>query len=183
MASVRSYFSALVPLVLIAGIWVTGCSTAKLKKPAFMTNDKEQTTAQPAPALATATPRELLTAVLVNKPKDENSPRMTVGKLIEFADRYLSCDCSTERFVRSWQKLPHGYRLITNSNLVQPLNLTCSEFTEPTQCFLAEIDRGSHVQDLNERFIPGANFIQFIYENGIVCRREEPCPDRSAASP
>ena len=122
------------------------------------------------------TPRELLTARLVNPPADENAPPITVGKLIEFADRYLSCDCSGTRFVKAWQRLPDGYRLQTNSELIRPLDFACQTNADVTHCYLSEIDRGAHVQSLEERFVPGAEFIRFMYENGLKCEREGPCP-------
>lgn len=143
---------------------------------------KRKSAPEPAAAVATepvnfqVTPRELLTARLVNPPADENTPPITVGKLIEFADRYLSCDCSGTRFVKAWQRLPGGYRLQTNSELIRPLDFTCQTQTDVTNCYLSEIDRGAHVQTLEERFVPGAEFIRFMYENGLKCEREGPCP-------
>lgn len=122
------------------------------------------------------TPRELLTARLINPPPDENTPRITVGKLIEFADRYLSCDCSGTRFVKAWQRLPSGYRLQTNSAAIRPLDFACKTVGETTDCYLAEIDRGAQVGELDKRFVPGSEFIQFMYENGLKCEREGPCP-------
>jgi hypothetical protein len=100
------------------------------------------------------TPRELMTARLVNPPADENTPPITVGKLIEFADRYLSCDCSGTRFVKSWQRLPDGYRLQTNSESIRPLDFACQTNADVTHCYLSEIDRGAHVQALEERLHP-----------------------------
>ena len=50
------------------------------------------------PADVTATPRDLLAARLVNPRANPDTPGMTVGKLIEFADRYLACDCAATRF-------------------------------------------------------------------------------------
>ncbi len=143
---------------------------------------KRQSAPEPAAQTTTetiniqVTPRELLTARLVNPPADENAPPITVGKLIEFADRYLSCDCSGTRFVKAWQRLPDGYRLQTNSELIRPLDFACQTNADVTNCYLAEIDRGAHVQTLEERFVPGAEFIRFMYENGLKCEREGPCP-------
>ena len=137
-------------------------------------------TIRKAPAAPTrvdlqVTPRELLTARLLNPPAKDGSPPITVGKLIEFADRYLSCDCSGKRFVRSWEKTSGTYRLTTNSEFVRPLNFACHNSEDSTQCFLTEIDRGPQVLDLRERFVPGSDFIQFIYENGLQCKRAAPC--------
>ena len=122
------------------------------------------------------TPRELLTARLVNPPANKNTPRITVGKLIEFADRYLSCDCSGTRFVKSWTRQTGGYSLTTNSDLMRPLYFACRTIGETTNCYLSEIDRGPQVEELEKRFVPGSEFIQFIHENGLKCDREGPCP-------
>jgi hypothetical protein len=151
---------------------LVGCS-----KPSFISRKPNTETAPVATSVNfQVTPRELLTARLVNPPANENAPQITVGKLIEFADRYLSCDCSGTRFVRSWQRLPGGYRLTTNSDLVRPLDLACRRDGETTNCYLSEIDRGPQVHDLRDRFVPGSEFIQYMYENGLQCDREGPCP-------
>jgi len=162
----RFVFIGAIVLALVA------CST-----PSFI-NRKPKPEVAPAATAGNfqVTPRELLTARLVNPPANENTPRITVGKLIEFADRYLSCDCSGTRFVRSWQRLPGGYRLTTNSDLVRPLDLACRSEGETMNCYLSEIDRGPQVYDLQDRFVPGSEFIQYMYENGLQCDREGPCP-------
>ena len=64
---------------------------------------------------------------------------------------------------------------MTNSEFVRPLVFECQNESDTTQCFLSEIDRGPQVSDLRERFVPGSDFIQFIYENGLQCKRAEPC--------
>jgi len=160
--------------ICLTVVMLAGCSTPSLIK--------RNKSPDPEPATTTAavnfqvTPRELLTAKLINPPADENAPPITVGKLIEFADRYLSCDCSGTRFVRSWQRLPDGYRLQTNSDQIRPLDFACNTVGETTDCYLTEIDRGQHIKGLQERFVPGAEFIRFMYENGLKCEREGPCP-------
>jgi hypothetical protein len=123
-----------------------------------------------------ATPRELLGARLVNPPANENIPRLTIGKLIEYADRYLACDCAGTRFVRAWAKTPNGYRLLTNSPMVKPLELVCRETSKSLECFLKEIDRGASAENLRERFVPGSEFINFLYENGVRCDGTGQCP-------
>lgn len=157
---------------------LSACSTPSfIHTPSFI-----KRTPKPEPTRITATinlqvtPRELLTARLINPPADEKTPHITVGKLIEFADRYLSCDCSGSRFVKSWERLSGSYRLTTNSEFVRPLDFACVSEAETTNCYLSEIDRGAHVQDLEKRFVPGSQFIQFMYENGLRCDREGPCP-------
>lgn len=160
-------------LALIAFSFLLAACT----KPGFMKGEDESKGTPTMVGVDTqVTPRELLTARLVNPPVDENAPKITVGKLIEFADRYLSCDCSGSRFVRSWTRRAGDYALTTNSDFVRPLNFACRAEGETTNCFLAEIDRGPQVQDLTKRFVPGSEFIQFMYENGLQCDREEPCP-------
>ena len=163
----------LVTMIIAAALTACGSAQSLLKR------DSAPETATPTTTEAVTfqvTPRELLTARLVNPPADENTPPITVGKLIEFADRYLSCDCSGTRFVRAWQRLPDGYRLQTNSELIRPLDFACQTNADVTMCYLTEIDRGAHVQTLEERFVPGAEFIRFMYENGLKCEREGPCP-------
>ncbi len=165
----RCLMTAVMTTALVA---CSGTSSLLKRKPA---PDAATTTTTTAVNFQ-VTPRELLTARLVNPPADENAPPITVGKLIEFADRYLSCDCSGTRFVKAWQRLPGGYRLQTNSELIRPLDFACQTKPEATYCYLSEIDRGAHVQALEERFVPGAEFIRFMYENGLKCEREGPCP-------
>ena len=123
-----------------------------------------------------ATPRDLLGARLVNPRENPDTPPMTVGKMIEFADRYLACDCAKTRFVRAWEKTPSGYRLLTNSDAVHPIEFVCRNVDESSECFLTEIDRGAAKGELAERFVPGSQFIQFLYDNGLRCEREQPCP-------
>ena len=146
-------------------------------------------TVAPAPAPAPAvdpslTPRELLTARLVNaRAEGDAVPGMTVGKLIEYADRYLTCDCADTRFARSWQRTPGGYLLSTHSAQVQPLDFRCGGSGEAMTCFLREIDRGANLDDLKQRFMPGSDFIRFIYEKGSRCERTEPCPGAAPTQP
>lgn len=157
----------------------SGCKTPDLK-PDFLKREK------PAPAAPTAvqltvdpslTPRELLTARLINaRSAESNTPGLTVGKLIEFADRYLACDCANTRFSKVWQRVEGGYELSTNSDQVRPLHFVCTGSAEALECYLTEIDRGPHLANLTERFMPGGDFITFIYEHGLNCPRVEPCP-------
>ena len=123
------------------------------------------------------TPREILTARLVNPTPSEETPPITVGKLIEFADRYLACDCSEQRFVKSWQRTQDGYLLTTNSGAIKPLQLSCRTVESRKHCFLNEIDRGPQTEQLQERFVPGGEFIEFMYQNGLHCERDTPCPE------
>ena len=122
-----------------------------------------------------ATPRELFSAKLINPRPDPNVPNLTVGKLMEFADRYLACDCANMRFGKSWTKLDDGYVLATNSEVVRPLHFVCTGDTDGRECFLAEIDRGPQTNTLAQRFVPGGEFIKFLYENGVKCARATPC--------
>ena len=131
--------------------------------------------AEEKPKDLSATPRDLLAAKLINPRPDPNVPSMTVGKLMEFADRYLACDCANMRFGQSWQQVDDGYVLQTNSAVVRPLHFVCKDSGDTRECFLTEIDRGVQTDILTERFVPGGEFIKFIYQNGVKCERVTPC--------
>ncbi len=163
----------LVALLAAGALLVGACSRVPMPK---MSMPRLPDLGGDEPADLTATPRDLLTARLVNPRADPNTPGMTVGKLIEFADRYLACDCATTRFVRAWEKTPNGYRLLTNSEVVRPIEFVCADAEDGRECFLTEIDRGTRAASLGERFVPGSEFIQFLYDNGVRCERAEPCP-------
>jgi hypothetical protein len=168
-------------LVVMAVICVgaAGCKAPDLK-PDFLKRDREPAPAPAAPQTGvdpSLTPRELLTARLINPRRaDSPAPGMTVGKLIEFADRYLACDCANTRFSNTWRTIAGGYELTTNANQVRPLRFMCSGGSDAVTCYLTEIDRGPALTNLTERFMPGTDFIEFIYHNGVNCPRVEPCP-------
>lgn len=158
---------------------VTGCkspSLPSLPDIPLLKKEKPAVTQEISVEDSQTTPRELLTAKLVNKTPNDSTPPITVGKLIEFADRYLACDCSAQRFAKSWERLDDGYLLTTNSAAIKPITLTCQKNTENNACFLHEIDRGAQVEELTERFVPGGEFIEFMYENGLKCEPTSPCP-------
>lgn len=161
---------ALALLVLLPALTACGVSMPKIP----FKSEEDDAPATPAPDLS-ATPRELMTAKLVN-PRNDDVPNMTVGKLMEFADRYLACDCAGMRFGQAWSKTADGYRLKTSSGNVRPLEFACKDVGEARECFLEEIDRGPQTEALGERFVPGSEFIKFLYENGVKCERVEPCP-------
>jgi hypothetical protein len=154
-------------------------------RPKFMRPAPEAAPAVVEPKVdPSLTPRELLTARLVNaRGSGDAMPGMTVGKLIEYADRYLTCDCADTRFARAWQRIDGGYLLSTHSAQVQPLEFRCGGSGEDTNCYLREIDRGANLPDLKQRFMPGSDFIRFIYEQGSKCARTEPCPAAAAPAP
>ena len=158
---------------------LAGCKTPDLK-PDFL--KRSATEAPAAPAVdSSLTPRELLTARLINtRHADSKSPGLTVGKLIEFADRYLACDCANARFAKTWRHIEGGYELATNANQVKPLRFMCRGEPTALDCYLTEIDRGAQLAELTERFMPGADFIEFIYQNGSHCPRTAPCPEPAA---
>jgi len=162
-------FLALLVLLVLA----SGCSRVSMPKVSLPGLGAEE---EAPPADQTATPRDLLAAQLANPRAREDMPNMTVGKLIEFADRYLACDCATTRFVRAWEKTPDGYLLTTNSAAVRPLEFVCQGDGPARECFLTEIDRGAQTERFAERFVPGSQFIEFLYDNGVRCERETPCP-------
>ena len=66
--------------------------------------------------------------------------------------------------------------MTTNSEAVRPLEFVCTSAGEDRECYLTEIDRGGDSDSFTQRFVPGSEFIQFLYENGVRCTREEPCP-------
>ncbi len=164
-------------LVTLAALCLlTACKAPDLK-PDFLKREPPAAAVVEAKVDPSLTPRELLTARLINA-RDPNgaTPGVTVGKMIEFADRYLACDCANARFAKSWQRIPGGYELATNANQVRPLRFMCSGSGEVMECYLNEIDRGAHLTNLGERFMPGSDFIAFIYAHGLNCPRTEPCP-------
>ena len=158
---------------------LAGCKTPDLK-PDFLKRNTTTTDAVPTAVTVdpSLTPRELLTARLINTRRaDSKSPGLTVGKLIEFADRYLACDCANARFAKTWRHIEGGYELATNANQVKPLRFMCRGEPTALDCYLTEIDRGAQLAELTERFMPGADFIEFIYQNGSHCPRTAPCPE------
>jgi hypothetical protein len=165
---------------------LTACKTPDLK-PAFLKKEPPPAPSAPAPQPVvdpSLTPRELLTARLINaRREDAATPGLTVGKLIEFADRYLACDCANTRFAKAWRRIDGGYELTTNAGQVRPLRFMCSGSNDALQCYLTEIDRGPQLAKLDERFMPGGDFITYIYENGLSCPRVEPCPAPLSPSP
>jgi hypothetical protein len=167
-------------LALLLLLALSACSRVPVPRLPRLGGDapKPAATQNAAPGIdQTATPRDMLTAHLVNPRVDPATPNMTVGKLIEYADRYLACDCAATRFVRRWERTAEGYRLETNSGAVAPLEFVCRDAEEDRECFLTEIDRGAQTASLEERFVPGGEFIRFLYDNGVRCAREEPCPE------
>lgn len=168
------------PILPLVAVLLTGCKAPDLK-PDFLKRDEPAAAPAAAPAAPAVdpslTPRELLTARLINaRNPDAATPGLTVGKLIEFADRYLACDCANTRFAKAWQRIEGGYELTTNAGQVKPLRFMCTGSAETLECYLTEIDRGAQLTDLRERFMPGGDFITFIYEHGLNCPRVEPCP-------
>lgn len=169
-------YRAVVLLVVSLGI-LPGCRAPNLK-PDFLARRSAAPTPPTQPAVdPSLTPRELLTARLVNaRTVDAAMPGMTVGKMIEFADRYLACDCAEQRFAKSWARYDGGYILTTNAGQVRPLDFACSGPPEALECYLREIDRGPAAATLAERYMSGSDFIRFVYEHGARCERTAPCP-------
>ena len=183
--------AAHVLLLLGTALLLSACKAPSLRPslpsmPSFLKREAPAAVVEaPAPAPTvdpSLTPRELLTARLINaRAAGDAVPGMTVGKLIEYADRYLTCDCADTRFARAWQRTSGGYLLSTHSAQVQPLDFRCTGGGEDMSCFLREIDRGANLPDLKQRFMPGSDFIRFIYEKGSKCERTAPCPNANAA--
>ncbi len=164
-------------IVLACCALLAGCKAPDLK-PDFFDRKKPAPPVVEEPVVdPSLTPRELLPARLVNaRNTDDAIPGLTVGKMIEFADRYLACDCSGSRFSKAWQRYDGGYVLLTNAGQVRPLDFVCSGPAEGFECYLREIDRGVQPGGLKERFMSGGDFVRFIYESGSKCERTEPCP-------
>lgn len=166
--------------LLLAGFLSVGCKAPDLK-PDFLKRAPAVPTPAPPSSITVVdpslTPRELLTARLINPRRaDSAAPGLTIGKLIEFADRYLACDCANQRFSKSWRTIEGGYELVTNADQVRPLRFMCSGSGDAAMCYLTEIDRGASLADFTARFMPGSDFIEFIYTHGLNCPRVEPCP-------
>lgn len=166
--------AALVCGATVLGVCLSACSQLSVPK-ISMPKLPSLSHAPEKPKDLSATPRGLLTAKLVNPRPDPNIPNLTVGKLMEFADRYLACDCANMRFGQSWTQVDDGYLLVANSGVVRPLHFVCKDATDGRECFLEEIDRGAQTEALAERFVPGGEFIKFLYENGVKCERQTPC--------
>ena len=127
------------------------------------------------PISQTTTPRDIMNARIVNRTKDDNFPYLTVGKFVELADRYQSCRCTSGRFVSRWEKVRNGYLLYSYFNDSQPIEFTCNTINDEVSCFVREIDRGTNIDVLNERFAPGSSLIKFIYDKGVKCVESNPC--------
>ncbi|MEC9248674.1 MAG: hypothetical protein VX986_06600 [Pseudomonadota bacterium] len=151
-------------VVVLLGSMLTGCSGNSQQK-----NDAQDSLNQ------TTTPRNILNARIVNRGENDNFPYLTVGKFVELADRYQSCQCTTSRFVRRWEKTKTGYLLYSYFNDSQPIEFTCDTTKDDVSCFVREVDRGVKIQNLNERFAPGSSLIKFIYDKGVRCMESNPC--------
>ena len=123
----------------------------------------------------TTTPRNILNSRLVNRARDEELPFLTVGKLIELADRYQSCQCVSTRFVSRWEKTTSGYLLYSYFYNSQPIEFVCNTSNKGSTCFIREVDRGKQITSLNERFAPGSSLIKFIYDKGVKCSDIDAC--------
>ena len=76
-------------LLLMLAALLGACSSVSMPK-VSMPKMPSLKSAEEKPKDLSATPRDLLTAKLVNPRPDPNIPNLTVGKLMEFADRYLA---------------------------------------------------------------------------------------------
>ena len=123
----------------------------------------------------TTTPRDILNAKIVNRSEGSSNPFLTVGKFVELADRYQSCHCTNERFVKRWEKTASGYLLHSYFNKSSPIEFICTREGDNADCFILEIDRGKTIRALNERFAAGASLVKFMYDKGIKCEQIKPC--------
>jgi len=120
-------------------------------------------------------PREIMNHYVVNHGVKSNIPKITVSKFIELAERFQSCRCATEKFVSHWIVDENEYKLMTFFNESAPIVFICD--SEPTRgsCYIREIDRGRHIKDFKARFASGNELIKYIYDNGIMCKNDDPC--------
>ena len=123
----------------------------------------------------TTTPRDILNAKILNRSPEDDHPFLTVGKFVELADRYQSCQCTNERFVRNWEKTGKGYLLHSYFNDSRPIEFICDTAKDKPSCFITEIDRGEAISNLNERFAAGSSLVKFIYDKGVKCEKVKPC--------
>ena len=121
------------------------------------------------------TPRDILNAKIVNRSEGSNDPFLTVGKFVELADRYQSCQCTNERFVKRWEKTPSGYLLHSYFNESSPIEFICTREGDNADCFILEIDRGKTIRTLSERFATGSSLVKFMYDKGVKCEQIKPC--------
>ena len=120
-------------------------------------------------------PREIMNHYVVNHGVKSNIPKMTVSKFIELAERFQSCQCATEKFVSHWIVDEDEYKLITFFNESEPLIFICNSEQPRGSCYIREIDRGRHIKDFKARFASGNELIKYIYDNGIMCKNNNPC--------
>ena len=124
----------------------------------------------------TTTPRPLIAARLTNPQNSTQVPKITVGKLIEFAERGHSCQCVGNRFVDEWEKTSSGFQLKINSNTLDTVQFSCAKNDEQLSCYVKEIDLGGDISPISERYLSGSKFIEEIYFKGRSCARTTPCP-------
>jgi len=121
-----------------------------------------------------STPRVLLSARIVNTGYTDQVPKMTVGKLVEYAERSFSCACNRERFVKSWNKSSTGYVLSSNLKKFATIKFSCDKEQGEYACFVNEIENATG-SELSQRYLSGDDFIKTVYANGRVCKRQEAC--------
>jgi hypothetical protein len=166
----HSSYSVFITLLLVATI-LSGCarmdvpsiSLPKMPDIKLMKNK-----------VSHSTPRALLSARIVNTGYTDQVPKMTVGKLVEYAERSFSCACHRERFVKSWDKSSTGYVLSSNSKEFETIKFSCEKEEGEYSCFVNEITNTTR-SELSRRYVSGDNFIKTIYANGRVCKRQETC--------
>lgn len=164
----------LVTIVLFA--LVLGCSQLKIPKlPSVSMPDLPKLKLM-SPEGQTTTPRPLIAARLTNPQNSTQVPKITVGKLIEFAERGHSCQCADKRFVDEWEKTSSGFRLKINSNALDTVQFSCAKNNEHLSCYVKEIDLGDDISPISERYLSGSKFIEEIYFKGRSCARTTPCP-------
>jgi len=164
----------LVTIVLFA--LVLGCSQLKIPKlPSVSMSDLPKLKLMSSEG-QTITPRPLIAARLTNPQNSTQVPKITVGKLIEFAERGYSCQCVGNRFVDEWEKTSSGFQLKINSTTLDTVQFSCAKNNEHLSCYVKEIDLGDDISPISERYLSGSKFIEEIYFKGRSCARTTPCP-------
>jgi hypothetical protein len=155
---------------------VLGCTQLKIPKLASVSMPDLPKLNLMSPGGQTITPRPLIAARLTNPQGSAQVPKITVGKLIEFAERGHSCQCADKRFVDEWEKTGSGFQLKINSNTLDTVQFSCAKNNEHLSCYVKEIDLGDDISPISERYLSGSKFIEEIYFKGRSCARTTPCP-------
>ncbi len=122
-------------------------------------------------------PREIMNHHIANRGIESTTPKITVSKFIELAERIQSCQCAKEKFVNRWENKGNEYKLQTFFSQSEPIIFICNSVQPRGSCYIREIDRGKHIKEFKIRFASGNELVKYIYDNGIKCKNNDPCVD------